>query len=1602
MSRFYLCLSLLVFVCSGCRTDQTQLSKGATTAELRAIKGNLQIRSGGESRGAYRRDRLGVGDTVQIPEGALGWMRRDGGATWLVSGPSTLRLDEKKTELRGGRAFVDTEEGQPTVVVTPSGEVELSGARASIEVLKERATVYLLRGSARGATGSRAEAGEMLTLSEKEVKKTSVVSFQDWTGGLATADPSAAPAPFGIGTVGARKPGEKGKPRASLVIERLDVNVTIDHDLAFTEVDQTFVNPSSETVEGVFRFRTPLDATLSQFGVDREGRLVWGRVKESRSAQQVYESHVYEGSTEDPALLAWESPGVYSARLYPIFKGAQRRVVTRYAQWLDRQGERGERRLYVYPMAAEGAKNSLPRIEEMTVKIDVSRAGARTIRTGMGGVRRGDEIIVQAFDFVPRADLAVELFDEGGTELAGFRAPHALPDAEIPEGRDQEFAREVEKAESDYVAIPLRVPESKQEKDGIDLAIVIDTSAATEPSALSIGRSLVEALLSHLGPKDRAVLFAGDSALRPVAEGSSKYVEVTGDVRKRWLAGLSSIERGGATDLGALMTEAATSLDPTRASAVVYVGDGTPSVGEIAPADLRKRLARLPAHTRILPIAVGSQPNVPLLSTVARGGSVQVVEDAYGAARSALDILELVSRPTWIGARVDLGPGVDRVLPEVLPPLAPGETVMVVGRRIGKLPSEVVLEGSRGKARYPVHFDRIEDRGDLRRRWGTIRLGGLIEEGAGRATLVDLSERYGLISPFTSLYVPTKAEEEVEDYEDEASFYEKREAQRLRWKPWARDADFVMAASQQERAPMEAAYVEEPADNKEGGTGTRAKGEEGSMGKETNKRYAVKGPSDSPDPHLARQQALREAKDFGMIGMLNQAPEEEAAEEVSASVQLEQLEEARAAPSSARADASRGRRPSSAPKRRAPGSPCSPGDPMCGDFGAVAPPPPPEDDERSAKGNMWGDEVGDGKASGGLGLSGVGDAGGGEGDGIGLGSIGTLGKGAGQGLGAGSGRLGGSHSGPAPRMRGGTPVVNGRLPSEVVRRIVRQNFGRFRLCYEQGLGRNPNLQGRVLLRFVIGTGGNVVSANHGGDFPDPGVPACMTSALSGLSFPKPESGVVQVQYPILLSPSSSPDAPTVELASDDEGSQSSHSIARVGHRPIPCGAGADLPLSERRTLWRERLAGASVDRAVSVYSSALRDCEAANWRERALLLVLMVDSLPDVMNRVQLWRTLLRVSPGAADAVYRFLALRVRTAEQLRELHQALGFQQVEPEILEALLKRGRTPQEKLTLLRGTAEKYPDDSELALRVLDAYEDARDEAGGRAWARKLRARFDATSHLRTSVGEYYLRLAKKGGEVGKRDETEGLRTFGEIVEFAPEDPLARRHLGDLLSAHGWHDQALRHYQTLERLTPDDPTVKLLLARAAHGTGKTERAVRLAEQAAGGSAPDSRQPAMIASRALSSAFLADARIASQKGKKKDELARLRGRAARLRAKQAGAGRRVILVWSHPELRPTLWTNALGAMMPAADNLPLLRVAETHVPSEVSPTVEIRLDEQDALVAARLGLSAVLFILEDEGEDNEAIHRLNIDFSSEKRKRSDVVTLTFDSGKWKEVTL
>lgn len=108
----------------------------------------------------------------------------------------------------------------------------------------------------------------------------------------------------------------------------------------------------------------------------------------------------------------------------------------------------------------------------------------------------------------------------------------------------------------------------------------------------------------------------------------------------------------------------------------------------------------------------------------------------------------------------------------------------------------------------------------------------------------------------------------------------------------------------------------------------------------------------------------------------------------------------------------------------------------------------------------------------------------------------------------------------SPRIRIGEGAkASGGIPIEVILRITRQNFGRFRLAYERGLKGNPSLAGRVVVRFTIGPDGSVLqAADQGSSLPDAAVIHDVVRSFMNLSFPTPEHGSVIVTFPLDLAP----------------------------------------------------------------------------------------------------------------------------------------------------------------------------------------------------------------------------------------------------------------------------------------------------------------------------------------------------------------------------------------------------------------------------------------------------------------------------------------------------
>ena len=101
----------------------------------------------------------------------------------------------------------------------------------------------------------------------------------------------------------------------------------------------------------------------------------------------------------------------------------------------------------------------------------------------------------------------------------------------------------------------------------------------------------------------------------------------------------------------------------------------------------------------------------------------------------------------------------------------------------------------------------------------------------------------------------------------------------------------------------------------------------------------------------------------------------------------------------------------------------------------------------------------------------------------------------------------------------GRVSVAGRLPPEVIQRILRQLRTPIIACYQVGLRKKPDLSGTVSVSFVIDTGGSVSQAvDAGSTLSDRNVCACGAQSVGRVSFPAPEGGVVKVVAPFELTP----------------------------------------------------------------------------------------------------------------------------------------------------------------------------------------------------------------------------------------------------------------------------------------------------------------------------------------------------------------------------------------------------------------------------------------------------------------------------------------------------
>jgi Mg-chelatase subunit ChlD len=738
----------LAFALAAHRADKGRPALTATVADLKPVHAGVLV--AGERVTWLRR--MAAGERVLTDADGRARLRLDNGMTAVVDHDTRVSTNRHGLTLEAGRLHVTSPQGSASEIVAGGLTVLLSGASAGLDHRGDNVSAYAIDGelTVRGqGKEARVNAGQTAHFSGGELKVSPERAYDDWTHGLARPWAARGTPRRALGELWGVDRSPAGRAGSPLTIRSHRVNAVLERELARTNSETTFFNAGADAVDGDFRVALPPGALVSGFSATRGG------VREV--AHIALASRTQIGQSQEGGVLEWAGDGWLRGTLSAIPSGQEVTVNVEYTEWLTLHPS-GQNSIaeYRYPLIGEG---ETPRIGEFSARVDAGASNPLTLTSGYGARNEGRAAVFSSSDFRPAADFVVDV-EEHRTQ-GRARLYVAPPEESAPEAGSPILLR---------TELPPAAP-----NDGVTLALVVDTSGSIDPALLDVERALVEALLAGLGRHDRVVVLSADQGARAV--GPRELGPVDGARRQAISVGLAALSPGGATDLGRALEAAADALPLDAPSAlVVYIGDGSPTLGDPQPETILARLARRTSGApRLAAVATGPLANRSLLAALTRGsGPLFEVADSADSAGVAVELLSDALRPTLTGVEVDFGPEVDQIYPRGARAIPAGETLTVVGRARGEVPRSILLRYRDARGLHEevraVEAARLRDPSEVGRRWAAERVEEIVLRGKGREAVTDAALRAGLVTPWTALklgggtdYIPSSLEARVLD-----------------------------------------------------------------------------------------------------------------------------------------------------------------------------------------------------------------------------------------------------------------------------------------------------------------------------------------------------------------------------------------------------------------------------------------------------------------------------------------------------------------------------------------------------------------------------------------------------------------------------------------------------------------------------------------------------------------------------------------------------------------------------------------------------------------------------------------------------------------------
>jgi Ca-activated chloride channel family protein len=540
---------------------------------------------------------------------------------------------------------------------------------------------------------------------------------------------------------------------APLEVSYHHVDVKIDGQVCTTSVDEEFLNPNSQILEGTYLFPVPKNAQIDKFSMQINGKETTAELLDADKARGIYEDIVRR--ERDPALLEYADRGVFKVRVYPIEGHSRKAIKISYTEVLKADAGLVS---YTYPLNTE--KFSAAPIHEVSIKVDV----------------KSDRPLTSIYS--PTHDVEIDKSDPTHA-VVGYEAKDVRPDTDFqlffaPQKQDVslDLLTYRESADDDGYFMLLASPGTKQKATHLpkDVTFVLDTSGSmADDNKLVQARKALSFCLQNLNPDDRFEIIRFSTEPEPLF---GKLTGASEDAVAQAQKFVGKLHPSGGTAIFDALHQAM-ALRPEKSDrpyVVVFITDGMPTVGETSDDKIVAETDRAATDgTRVFCFGLGTDVNAHLLDRIAE--NTRAVSD-YILPNEDLELkvsnfFAKIKEPVLANVKLTFPDGVKvtKMYPQEMPDLFQGDQLVLCGRYSGDGSGDCVIEGNAGDDhqtfRVPVNFPKTsEQQPFVPRLWASRRVAYLLDEirlhgenAELKNEATDLARQFGIVTPYTAYLI---------------------------------------------------------------------------------------------------------------------------------------------------------------------------------------------------------------------------------------------------------------------------------------------------------------------------------------------------------------------------------------------------------------------------------------------------------------------------------------------------------------------------------------------------------------------------------------------------------------------------------------------------------------------------------------------------------------------------------------------------------------------------------------------------------------------------------------------------------------------------------